>query len=358
MRRSNYLLIHPRSHARMKTDTLRRGFTLIEVLVVIGVIAVLLGLILPAVMAARETARRLSCANNMKQVALSLQTYHSSNAVFPMGTPMKKFDDVGVFPGHSVFVSLLNELEESSLYNSVNFSKNIYTYANITIQQAKLQILCCPSDGTIQSHPTFPTVYFDITDGKFAPSLSSYGVSAGTWYHRSNDLRLCEKLSQYDNGIAYVNSNISYAMITDGLSNTMLLAERAHGRLPDRSHARDLAHWWFDGYNADTLFWTLRPINTERIEYPTSNADSSEIYAGSVAGSYHLGGANFAFADGSVKFIKESIDSWSIDPLTGYPKGVTGGLTEPFRLANGTHGGIYQQLSTRSGNEIIRHGEF
>jgi prepilin-type N-terminal cleavage/methylation domain-containing protein len=105
------------------------GFTLIELLVVIAVIAVIVGLLLPAVLRAREAARRTQCANNLKQIALAAQNDHDVNGTFPIGAPMKADSSVlrpFWIEDQSTFVSMLGFLEQGSLYNPVNFSRSIF----------------------------------------------------------------------------------------------------------------------------------------------------------------------------------------------------------------------------------------
>ena len=110
------------------------GFTLIELLVVIAIIAVLISLLLPAVQSAREAARRAQCVNNLKQLALAAHNYESTYGAFPMGTPFYSFGDIGVNDGHSIFVALLAQYEQQSLFNAANFSRNIYMSPNSTVQ--------------------------------------------------------------------------------------------------------------------------------------------------------------------------------------------------------------------------------
>src|SRR5499427_5217566 len=128
----------------------RQGFTLIELLVVIAIIAVLISLLLPAVQAAREAARRAQCVNNLKQLALAAHNYHDINGTLPMGCPLYRFADVDIALGHGFFVAMLSQLEQQSLFNATNFSCNIYTYANQTVQTTKLGILHCPSDPDVR----------------------------------------------------------------------------------------------------------------------------------------------------------------------------------------------------------------
>jgi prepilin-type N-terminal cleavage/methylation domain-containing protein len=130
----------PRSHRHC---LLPPGFTLIELLVVISVIGVLVALLLPAIQAAREAARKTQCSNNLKQLALSCQNYHPDPAINAFVT------------SQSLFVSMLGQLEQQPLYNAVNFSRTIYASANYTIYATGLGVLWCPSDPLIQMSTQF-----------------------------------------------------------------------------------------------------------------------------------------------------------------------------------------------------------
>ena len=117
------------------------GFTLIELLVVIAIIAVLIGLLLPAVQAAREAARRAQCVNNLKQLALAMHNYESANAVFPMGAPTMVYRDRSALINinHSPFVAALPYLEQQAVYNSINFSLNIYRASHATVHRIGIE---------------------------------------------------------------------------------------------------------------------------------------------------------------------------------------------------------------------------
>ncbi len=332
----------------------RRGFTVIELLVVISIIAVLIALLLPAVQSAREAARRLQCVNNLKQLALACHNYQETFGGFPIGSPIMVDPDpnpnlASPVESQSIFVSMLGHMEQSALYNSVNFSRCIYAQANYTVYATGLNTLWCPSDPTIAGTsrqtllepPAQTAVYY-----------SSYAGCTGTWYPELLaylDYTNPTRINQI-NGVFTYNRSNSMATLTDGSSQTILLGERAHGLIDPQS--RDAWQWWADSSLSDTTFWTLYAINPQRKITDVSVENFSDAYLAS-ASSFHPGGANFAFADGSVRFLKDTIDSWPLDPSTGKPVGVTESDQGMFSVGPQTRLGVYQSLSTRNGNEVI-----
>jgi prepilin-type N-terminal cleavage/methylation domain-containing protein/prepilin-type processing-associated H-X9-DG protein len=353
----------------------RRGFTLIELLVVITIIGVLIALLLPAVQAAREAARRAQCTNNLKQIALAAHNYESANGCFPMGTPVKVatyssgWIQAGDYDyGHSLFVAMLPQLEQSALFNAVNFSVNIDMPENMTIQRSQVNALLCPSDSTAWQIDT-PTMW--ATYPGLQVAHTSYSGCTGTWSHWAwspSSTPSLATLAAQDNGIFYVNSRTRIADVTDGTSNTILLGERM---LFDRY--RPDTNWWFSGWLGASLFDTLTAMNPQRLTAIASlpapqpgdwpGVEDNPLW--NSASSRHPGGANFAMADGSVKFLKETIQSWPVDSF-GNPTGVSDGGgtmhrfdgTTLYALRPGTTFGIYQALSTRNGGEVISSGSY
>jgi prepilin-type processing-associated H-X9-DG protein len=173
------------------------------------------------------------------------------------------------------------------------------------------------------------------------------------------------------NGVIYILSHVGIAAIADGTSNTLLFSERAHSKLPDEEvHCWN---WWTSGNYGDTMFCTFYPMNpfNKSQDYTGLLDGGADAFVAS-ASSYPSGGAHFAFCDGSVKFLKDSIDCWRIDPVTGMPVGITrpGGtafpylippgtaIGSPYLIALNTYIGVYQKLSTRNGGELVSSDQY
>ena len=348
----------------------RRGFTLIELLVVIAIIAVLIALLLPAVQSAREAARRAQCTNNLKQLALGAANYESANSCLP-STSFSGFPPgQNQYPNFSVFVFLTPFIEQQQIYNATNFNLTNYEIANITIAGVAINTLMCPSDPwqpTLISRSTpnasfVENVYALPAGSSYYQQFTSYGGNQGMYPGTWEQLYGQAQFAQY-NGVIYNDSHVKLAAITDGTSNTFLFGERAQTlfAINDPNYQNSDGSWnsqhWFD-----TMVTTYFPPNV------TQGASSVTSVGGAVAtdaASRHPGGVNFAFCDGSVRFIKNSISSWRFQPGPGpfygasLPVGVSySWSTYTFIAAPGIQVGIYQALSTRAGGEIVGSDQY
>jgi prepilin-type N-terminal cleavage/methylation domain-containing protein/prepilin-type processing-associated H-X9-DG protein len=333
-----------------RTRSYRTGFTLVEVLVVIAIVGLMVALLLPAVQAARESSRRLHCAGNLKQLAMACHNYEDVHGTLPIGIPRMYDADPALnffAESQSIFVSTLGQLDQQPLFNAVNFSRSVFASANATILATGLEVLWCPSDPSIRMEVEYP-LFEDPFKEKIR--FSSYAGCTGTWYPDLSDFPDPMNSARTDqiNGVFTANRGVSFAEITDGTSQTMLLSERAHGLLT----GDDIRfwHWWADAVSMDTKFWTIFPLNPFR-KIPDTPETYSSAYT-SAASSFHANGAYLAFADGSVRFLRDSIDSWATD-ATGYPLGVSEDRQGFFHVKPGTRLGVYQMLSTRGGHESI-----
>ncbi len=318
-----------------------RGFTLIELLVAIAVIGVLIALLLPAVQQAREAARRVQCTNNLKQIALALHGYHDANGCYPMAIIIVPEN---VLDSYSYLVPLLPYYGQKPLYDAFNFDLNGFAPQNTTVHGVSVSTILCPSDPAAADSANTVSPWDNTTP--FTVKHNNYVCNAGTWFIRAWDpVRLGQQ-----NGVLFRYSSVREADITDGTSNTIGLGERALGLLPAQD--RWFYNWWANGYYGDTIFTSLYPMFAIR-RMPDIEPDNLGNGAwGNDTSSMHPGGANFAFMDGSVHFIKDSIDTWLPDPVTGLPPGVTFDANG-FWHYDGARFGVYQKLTTRNFGEVV-----
>jgi prepilin-type N-terminal cleavage/methylation domain-containing protein/prepilin-type processing-associated H-X9-DG protein len=342
------------------------GFTLIELLVVIAIIAVLIGLLLPAVQAAREAARRASCVNNLKQLGLAAHNYESSYNTFPMCDHRGRASDGSTIrQNFGPFLALTQFIEQGNIYNSFNSSLQCYIWQNSTTNGLGVGALWCPSDGKI-SGLRYPGAPGDGWEGSPVPmTYASYAGNLGPLVYYTNAVGDTNSMAQMNGIFSYIGGIVGdgrpsvsptrLSDITDGTSNTFLFGEHAHARISSTGpNAGDVygANWWTSGDYGDTTASSFFPPN-----YFQSNEDGYKLPASFPRGdnfnmtfaSMHPGGANFAFCDGSVKFLKNTINSWN-------PRAIQ--YSKPNYTLNGATSGVYQALSTRNGGEVISSDGF
>jgi prepilin-type N-terminal cleavage/methylation domain-containing protein/prepilin-type processing-associated H-X9-DG protein len=353
-----------------------RGFTLIELLVVIAIIGVLIALLLPAVQAAREAARRAQCTNNLKQLGIAAHNYLDKWQALPAGydwSPLSGALAGFVGTGHGLFPPLAPEIEQTGLFNSWNMEWNIFYPANLTVHRIGISTLWCPSDGTINR---IQDIGVDFGWEPISPperglmAYSSYGGVGGPW---TNNTRAHTsphptygEVKANSLGLFSAASDTRLAEISDGTSNTMMFGEHAHSLLSTDNQS--FWHWWTSGNWGDTLMTTMYPLNPHKKTADTFAGNNASVFILSFS-SRHPGGANFCFADGSVRFLKDSIDSWAIAPssdpanVAALPVGVTAQQLDCPRpsavwdtvyvIAPGAKVGVYQALSTKGSGEVI-----
>jgi prepilin-type N-terminal cleavage/methylation domain-containing protein/prepilin-type processing-associated H-X9-DG protein len=335
-----------------------RGFTLIELLVVIAIIAVLIALLLPAVQSAREAARRAQCTNNLKQLGLAYHNYHDTNNVFPTAEGWSYRSDQAMpqaAPRRSWGWRLvvLPFIEQTALYNAMNFNVCVWNPENyMTVINNQISVYNCPSDPVVANGINEGNLGFGGTQPVIM-RYASYAGSAGTWFNLTSPidwpgLASVNAGAANSNGIVFQGSRVGIQGITDGTSNTIMVVEWAYGKI---RNYQDQWHWWV-GYNpGDCTVTSEYPINPQRVCNDGVGVNTTYIDA-DAAGSFHPGGANFTFADGSVKFIKDSIQVGPYNQASCAPTWVQGGNNN-YSFVPGMGLGVYQALSTRNGGEVV-----
>ncbi|RUL82812.1 DUF1559 domain-containing protein [Tautonia sociabilis] len=343
----------------------RAGFTLIELLVVIAIIGVLIALLLPAVQAAREAARRAQCSNNLKQLALAAMNYESSHGCLPPGGfPVRANPASGVpHNDHSVFERVGPFLEQQAIFNAINFELNAYRNENLTAVGTGIATLWCPSDATVsEATPLIPDAAASVGVGSAAwmyppprpagtwtQQHTSYRGVSGIWASSPSSLDPAEirRARANKNGVIFASSSVRLAEIRDGTSNTLLFDERAHSYYPNAaSRTPQLAPYYAAIYGA----WTHGVYTFDGVY----NNPPNRVRSPATPSSQHPGGINAAFCDGSVRFLKDSIDSFG--PTNDYrSRGpiLYDAATGNYLLAAGTRVPVFQALATRAGGEVV-----
>lgn len=301
----------------------RSGFTVVELLVVIGVIAILLALLLPAVQRAREAARRTQCLSHLRQIGLALHNYHDQHRVFPYGMMMGgSVEGSPLAPGMKVGagwqIFILPFIEQQALYQrfdvtdtiwnhepGVSGSGGLYSVRNAALGDARIALYKCPSDPFDQryegGHDRAGTVFYQTT-------TNYSGMADSRAAHRPGVPLYVETVYDGD-GVLYNISSVSLGGITDGTSNTLLIGEVTNGVVGGGSVTP--IGWP----------WSLSPVvSTGRGINPPGTVpgdgtflrDADAVWAMS---SYHTAGAQAALADGSARFLSENIDQGLLEAL-------------------------------------------
>jgi prepilin-type N-terminal cleavage/methylation domain-containing protein/prepilin-type processing-associated H-X9-DG protein len=297
---------------------LRRGFTLIELLVVIAIIGVLIGLLLPAVQKVRESANRLQCKNNLKQIGLALHNYHDRMKGFPLGyfsnlnglagrdsTGNCTYNETG--PGWGWASYLLDDLEQGNLKQQIRFDLKIQDPLNAPIREVPLPIFTCPSE--IESGS------ITVVDANGNP-ICNVGRSS---YVAMNGVLGVTGDAFDNNGVFLRNRRMKMVDIKDGLSNTLFVGERAS----NMSHAT-----WTGAVTGGVVPAQRYPDSANQLANAEASAalvlahgsrshipNDQLVFDADAVSSFHPAGVNFLFGDGSVHNISNSIDGATYEAL-------------------------------------------
>jgi prepilin-type N-terminal cleavage/methylation domain-containing protein len=340
-------LVSPIRASRSDASTCLHGFTLVELLVVIAIIGILVALLLPAIQAAREAARRSQCQSNIHNVALAVLNYESEQKIFPMGTVFPNLPANGIVPnvqtnytfGESWTVSILPHLENQSLFDAFVF-KDPVSGAPVPMQDARnqeergtvLPVMLCPSDGfnqvKYQGGPGGP----NWARGNYAANAGTGAIYGGTNQFPQSPYYITGPGSEgwkhyLSRGVMGVNAAAEIEQITDGTSKTIMLVEIRAGIFEgDTRGTWAFGHaggnlvafygWGSDGNgpnfcgpNADDIAGTGFLCENPEIINQCMSCYGPGVSDGATGRSMHMGGLFVAMCDGSVQFISDDIET-------------------------------------------------
>lgn len=318
----------------MRANAIHRGFTLVEVLVVIAIIGILLALLLPAVQAAREAARQLTCRNNLKQLGLALLNFHNAKRRFPPSAIDKGDGELH----ENWVIKILPFLEQKPLFDQLDLDFPISHPVNETARSTRLKVMTCPTDA-YNGEPFSGSGHAPTAGFNDHWARGNYGANGALGYRVAGDspqfagsANSPAWRSPTRRGVMGVNCSVSIKEIRDGTSHTLLLGELRAGVCP-----QDERGTWAMANCASSL-WAHGGVNTDaygpncKLENSDDSLGCSRARAAAGGGtalakmgmgcypedlgssqqgarSLHPGGVNTCFADGSVHFISDRIQS-------------------------------------------------
>ena len=303
------------------------GFTLVELLVVIAIIGVLVALLLPAIQAARESARRTTCLNQVRQLVLALQNHHSSRGAFPAGAVNKKEGETRppalIFrpPRLTWMMATFPYLEQSNVVGAFDTTATAgcgggvwLDPVNYEIVRVPIDMLQCPSDGEGSLLHDHPSCNASVSRGNYAGFFGN--VSMGAAINEAHADRALHRDAAFT-----INDAISVRQITDGTSNTMIVGELLKGIAEPQDYRG--VHW-YDHVGTSQVFttnppnssepdilyplWCNKSVNRPDLNRPCRPGSGNGSNNHAATRSSHPGGVHVGMADGSAHFVPENVD--------------------------------------------------
>ncbi len=316
------------------------GFTLVELLVVIAIIGILVALLLPAVQAAREAARRSQCQNNTKQIALAILNFESSHGTLPPGTEIDGTNGIDDVPGYSGIgygwgAYITPYLEQTAIHAQLDFSKPLQADP---VMGTKIAAFICPSSPTDYDHWAEVSRVWNLgpsdTDDMRETNYAGVSDSLNGFSSRS------QPVADGD-GVLFNYNRVSLRMVTDGASRTLMIGEITGAEGSFQGQSAWLSHVWVTWNCQDTLAGIngSKSVPGGRNDLDPVDGDGgnrhNELYDEIGFSSFHPGGAHFSMADGSSHFLSENIDQNLLGVLTTRGGGDVEGEA-PYREPTGT----------------------
>lgn len=304
-----------------------RGFTLVELLVVIAIIGILVALLLPAIQAAREAARRSQCSNNIKQLGIALHNYHDTHAVFPPGVIANRLNQGTTPPGAMSWMPLLLPfMEQSALYEQLlpwMVTRSSSGWPS-ELMNTVIPTLMCPSDSAA---PKTGIVHGEGADPMTSVPPDYNDGFSGNYLLCNGSEQVTETNSTAMSGMFFYKSRVRMAMVRDGTANTVMGAEII--TLPELAGQRDWRGRYYRADHLSSIFTTNIPPNSTIADWTRVCQAGSPSYAPCIsstptqyllARSHHPGGVQVVLADASVRFVANSINTetwWALGTRAG-----------------------------------------
>jgi prepilin-type N-terminal cleavage/methylation domain-containing protein/prepilin-type processing-associated H-X9-DG protein len=312
---------------RRATLVVRNGFTLVELLVVIAIIGVLVALLLPAIQAARESARRTQCINQIHQLTVALQNHHDTKKGFPPGV-INNDGNLFSYPRLTWMMHTFPFMEEGAVFGAFNMKAPKGCAGGVWLDPVNypavsksMSVLLCPTDGEGELYHNHPGCGGQVARGNYAGFFGNVNMG-GVWDYFKNPNAPSTTAPKHTPSAFMMNKPVKIGMISDGTSHTMVIGEILKGIAGDNSEYRGVH--WYDHVATSQIFtatapnstdpdylyplWCTGKTNVPQMNLPCRPGNGSGENHMAAARSRHPGGVQVGFADGSARFVPDSVE--------------------------------------------------